>query len=615
MSVHTPPLHATASASRTVSLSALAASQQLDTGFWQRYLAAWVQTLEASQGLLLEKDPDQQVWRAIMKHPQRGQDLAQFAQVLLQQTEQTQAKAQATQTTLSDGARLRTLPLVVGPSGHREGAVLALWLPNHTSPPDLESAVESLLQALPEQVLRRDTTRASEQVRLTHGALMALTHDVCLQDRFLKAAFHLCNVLVTELAVERVSLGVLQTGRIRLIAVSQSAEFDRRSAIAQDMTDAMEEACDQERPVAYPDEEQGRVVSRAHMRFAQAHGNRSVLSVPFQGRTQQLGVVFVEHSGDSIGSEDRRRLQRVLDALGPFLERMQTADRFFVSRWAHAALVGARQLFGPRQIALKLGGLAAVLALVAVSLIQMEHRVDVKATLRSEDLSVISAPFDGFLASVHTELGQRVQPGQTLVNLDKRELLQEQALASADVVRYRREVEKARAARELAAMRIASAQQAQAQAKLALVEFKLANATVTAPREGVIVEGDLRQDLGSPVRQGDPLFKVAGTETLYVELAIDQDVVTLIKAGDVGQAALAGRPDQKFNITIERIDPVAEARDGSNVFLAKARIEDEYASWWRPGMGGSAMVDAGERPIVWIMTRRTINFLREFFWL
>lgn len=614
MSVHALPLSAAAT-SRTVSLSALAASEQLDSAFWQRYLAAWVQSLCASQALLLEKDPEQQVWRGVMKHPQRGQDLASFAQVLLQLAEQAQHSQQATQTVLADGTRLRALPLTRGPSGHEVGTVLALWLPAQAAPVALDAAFESLLLALPEQVQRVSGGAMNHSVRLTPEALMALTHDVCLQDRFLKASFHLCNVLVTELAVERVSLGVVRRGRIRLVAVSQSAEFDRRAAIAQDMVDAMEEACDQERPVAHPDDERGRVVNRAHMRFAQAHGNRSVLSVPFVGREAQFGAVFVEHKESALAPVDVQRLQRVLNALGPILERMQAADRFILARWAHAALDGARQLFGPRQIGLKLGGLSALLGLIAVSVIHIEHRVDVKATLRSEDLSVISAPFDGFLASVRTELGQRVEPGQTLLSLDTRELLQEQAIASADVVRYRREVEKARAARELAAMRIATAQQAQAQAKLALVEFKLANATITAPRDGVVVEGDLRQDLGSPVRQGDPLLKVAGTDTLYVELAIDQDVVTLLQAGDAGQAALAGRPDQKFNIAIERIDPVAEPSDGKNVFLAKAKIEGEYATWWRPGMGGTAMIDAGERPIIWIMTRRTINFLREFLWL
>jgi acyl CoA:acetate/3-ketoacid CoA transferase beta subunit len=36
---------------------------------------------------------------------------------------------------------------------------------------------------------------------------------------------------------------------------------------------------------------------------------------------------------------------------------------------------------------------------------------------------------------------------------------------------------------------------------------------------------------------------------------------------------------------------------------------------WRPGMGGNARILIGERPVLWILTHRTVRFLREYFWL
>jgi len=44
-------------------------------------------------------------------------------------------------------------------------------------------------------------------------------------------------------------------------------------------------------------------------------------------------------------------------------------------------------------------------------------------------------------------------------------------------------------------------------------------------------------------------------------------------------------------------------------------VQGDIPIWWRPGMGGSARIDAGDRPLIWVLTHRTIRFLREFFWI
>jgi hypothetical protein len=78
---------------------------------------------------------------------------------------------------------------------------------------------------------------------------------------------------------------------------------------------------------------------------------------------------------------------------------------------------------------------------------------------------------------------------------------------------------------------------------------------------------------------------------------------------------LVGRPDQRFAIFLERIDPASILREGRNIYLARARVQGDIPIWWRPGMGGSARIDAGDRPLIWVLTHRTIRFLREFFWI
>jgi hypothetical protein len=77
---------------------------------------------------------------------------------------------------------------------------------------------------------------------------------------------------------------------------------------------------------------------------------------------------------------------------------------------------------------------------------------------------------------------------------------------------------------------------------------------------------------------------------------------------------LASRPDVRLPVVVERIDPLAEVRDGRNVFRVRARLL-ERPDWLRPGMEGVARLDVGPRPYPWIWTRRAINWVRMRLWI
>ena len=188
-------------------------------------------------------------------------------------------------------------------------------------------------------------------------------------------------------------------------------------------------------------------------------------------------------------------------------------------------------------------------------------------------------------------------------------------MAEADVVRYARDVEKALAVQQLGDMQIALAKQQQASARLELIRYKLDNAEVRAPHDGVVIEGELRKNLGAPLRKGDLLLKLAKTSETYLELEIDQSDVQNVAVGSRAEFSLVGRPDQRWRIELSRIEPAAVQRDGKTVFLARAQLLDAETGDWRPGMGGMAKIEAGQRALIWVLTHRTVRFLREFFWI
>ena len=101
---------------------------------------------------------------------------------------------------------------------------------------------------------------------------------------------------------------------------------------------------------------------------------------------------------------------------------------------------------------------------------------------------------------------------------------------------------------------------------------------------------------------------------MYVELKVDERDVHEVTGSATGEIAFVSRPDQKFPVKVERIDPVAVVEEEGNVFLVRAVFSEEAASWWRPGMSGVAKVNVGKRNVLWILTHRTIDFLRMFLW-
>ncbi len=134
-----------------------------------------------------------------------------------------------------------------------------------------------------------------------------------------------------------------------------------------------------------------------------------------------------------------------------------------------------------------------------------------------------------------------------------------------------------------------------------------------APFDGVVVEGDLRERIGAPLKTGDLLMKFSQLKDLYVEMRVPEKDIDQVAGSRRAYAAFASRPEDTFNVSIVRIEPMASVDKDGNAFTLRGRL-DKTASWFRPGMSGIAKVDAGYRSFLWIATHRLIDFLRLKLW-
>ncbi len=219
--------------------------------------------------------------------------------------------------------------------------------------------------------------------------------------------------------------------------------------------------------------------------------------------------------------------------------------------------------------------------------------------------------------------GDLVNTTNVLLKFDTADLELEEASTQADQNRYLREIEKARAEAErlrgsksssLAEMRINQALVEQTQARLDLIRYRLQQSSLRPPFNSVVVEGDLRQRIGAHMKQGEPLFKVARIDNLYSEAEINErDVHEILNKSD-GEIAFVAQPKLKYPAKILRIEPAAAPKEGQNVFQVRLSVDGAVQPWWRPGMSGVAKINVEKRTLLWIITHRTVDFLRMYLW-
>ena len=164
-------------------------------------------------------------------------------------------------------------------------------------------------------------------------------------------------------------------------------------------------------------------------------------------------------------------------------------------------------------------------------------------------------------------------------------------------------------------MQVAQARRVQSEARLKRVAYFLQQSRTEAPFDGVVVEGERRNLLGSSVKRGDKLFRIAQVRDLYVVLQVPEHAIRELRGDAQAELLLLSQPDQPIRLKVSSFVPMAQVKgEEGNQFVLKAQILDPVAPWWRPGMTGLAKIDAGSRNISWVLFHRTIDKLRLWLW-
>jgi len=430
----------------------------------------------------------------------------------------------------------------------------------------------------------------------------------------------LCDEMRRRFGCTRVSIGMIRGDHLRVMSVSGSDDLDKHAPTVEALEAAMEETALQDAEVLYPPSDEmesepgSRRVTHEHARLSEAFGPSSIVSLPLRIEDDLVGVMVLERdASDPFPDAVLPLLRLVAEFVGPAVYTRRLADRRTPQVLRDDMLDLGAGIVGPRHTAKKLVALIAVVIFVLLAVVPIPARVTGKMEIRAEVGRAVVPPFAGFLKSFEVRPGDAVEIGQVVATLNTQELMLSLTERNEHLATLMAQRDDALAQGKRSEARKFGAQIEESNASIDMLNERVALAQLRSPISGTVSRGDLEKLVGAPVDASKALFEIVGPEVRVI-IEIDERSAGRVEVGQQGWVSSRARPGQKLPITVARVNPVAQPREGANVFLIEATFDDR-PEWLRPGMTGTAKLKDGWSTPLWELSRPLVDAFRMWSWL
>ena len=229
----------------------------------------------------------------------------------------------------------------------------------------------------------------------------------------------------------------------------------------------------------------------------------------------------------------------------------------------------------------------------------------------------VTSKASGEILRLYVDIGDQVEPGALLAEVDPRDVRNaaDQANADIEVARARIDIARRQVERsqELLGSGVISPQEhesrtlefANAQALLVksrtnsqLAQLRLEDVTIRAPMAGTILEknveeGQVIQSSGQNVSSGTTLMVMANLDMIQVRTLVDEGDLGEIMEGMTTYVTVDAYPDQTFVGIVDQIEPQAVVQQSGTRFPLIIRL-DNRSRLLKPGMNTAVDIQTGE---------------------
>ncbi|MGD2054646.1 MAG: efflux RND transporter periplasmic adaptor subunit [Gammaproteobacteria bacterium] len=255
--------------------------------------------------------------------------------------------------------------------------------------------------------------------------------------------------------------------------------------------------------------------------------------------------------------------------------------------------------------------------LVIVSTAQSDtviKQVPLSGTITSARSAQLSSEISGLVEKVNVEVGDSVQTGAVLIELDREieqftleALRAATAQSQAELVDAKRRYQDAKRLRQqksisenelrllAAEVEVDAATLKQKQAEERRQQARVDRHTLRAPFSGVI--SDRRTETGEWIEPGNPVMTLVAVDDLRIEMRVPQEFYNRIDRNSSISVTLDALPEREFEGTIDAIVPVSDA--SSRTFLIHVTV-DAGEGILTPGMSahGQLRLSTGRQGVV-----------------
>ena len=266
-------------------------------------------------------------------------------------------------------------------------------------------------------------------------------------------------------------------------------------------------------------------------------------------------------------------------------------------------------------LACRESGADEVTALQVIAAERGNLRITAEATGQVEPIRKVEvkSKASGEITKLHVDVGDKVDPGALLVEVDPRDVKNrhDQAVADLEVAQARADIAQAQLERseELHSSGVITDQEVEsarlensnAQANLIkartntdLAELQLSDVTIRAPMAGTILqksveEGQVIQSASQNVSGGTTLYMMASLDEMQVRTLVDETDMGEIRAGMSADVQVEAFPDRAFQGVVEKIEPQAVVQQNVTMFPVIVTL-DNRAGLLKPGMNAEVEI-------------------------
>lgn len=231
------------------------------------------------------------------------------------------------------------------------------------------------------------------------------------------------------------------------------------------------------------------------------------------------------------------------------------------------------------------------------------------------DPASVRSPLDGVIEKFAVQPNQQVRKGDLLFTYDEAELqarseVAAQSLATAEA-EYRQAAQlalsDAKASGKLAALQ---GRIEERRAEADYLSSLAGRASVTAPRDGIVLLDDSSELTGRPVATGERILRIADPNAVEVEAWLPTGDAIDLEAGAPVRLYLASSPLDPVEASLRYVSYEAAARP-DNSFAHRVRAKVDGKAGHRVGLKGTAKLSGGRVPLLYWMLRRPWAAVRQ----